>query len=71
MNANERIRSMPNDEPDLSPEEHDAWFRAEVQRAMDDLRPGIPHEEVMKQMREAIQSTKARNSVPNHDPAQG
>jgi hypothetical protein len=24
---------------------HDAWFRSEVQRALDDTRPGIPHDE--------------------------
>ena len=26
--------------------EHDAWFRAEVEKALRDKRPGIPHEEV-------------------------
>jgi DNA-damage-inducible protein J len=26
--------------------EHDAWFRAKVQEALDDPRPGIPHEQV-------------------------
>jgi DNA-damage-inducible protein J len=26
--------------------EHDAWFRAKVQEALDDLRPAIPDEEV-------------------------
>jgi len=26
--------------------EHDAWFRAKVQQALDDPRPGIPHEQV-------------------------
>jgi DNA-damage-inducible protein J len=26
--------------------EHDAWFRAMVQQALDDPRPAIPHEEV-------------------------
>jgi DNA-damage-inducible protein J len=25
---------------------HDAWFRAKVQEALDDTRPGIPHEVV-------------------------
>jgi DNA-damage-inducible protein J len=25
---------------------HDAWFRAKVQEALDDLRPGIPHKKV-------------------------
>lgn len=27
--------------------EHDAWFRQQVQEALDDSRPGIPHDEVM------------------------
>jgi DNA-damage-inducible protein J len=26
--------------------EHDAWFRAKVQQALEDPRPGIPHEQV-------------------------
>jgi DNA-damage-inducible protein J len=26
--------------------EHDAWFRGKVQEALDDPRPGIPHERV-------------------------
>jgi DNA-damage-inducible protein J len=26
--------------------EHDAWFRAKVQEALDDPRPPVPHEEV-------------------------
>jgi DNA-damage-inducible protein J len=26
--------------------EHDAWFRAKVQEALDDPRPDIPHEQV-------------------------
>jgi DNA-damage-inducible protein J len=26
--------------------EHDAWFRTKVQEALDDPRPGIPHEQV-------------------------
>lgn len=34
--------------------EHDAWFRAEVQRAMTDPRPGIPHDRVMKETRSVI-----------------
>ncbi len=25
---------------------HDAWFRAQVQEALDDPRPGMPHDEV-------------------------
>jgi len=26
--------------------EHDKWFRAKVQEALDDMRPDIPHDEV-------------------------
>jgi DNA-damage-inducible protein J len=28
------------------PVAQDAWFRAKVQQALDDLRPGIPHDEI-------------------------
>ena len=28
------------------PDAHDAWFRAKVLEALDDPRPGIPHDEV-------------------------
>lgn len=31
--------------------EHDAWFRAQVQAALDDPSPSIPHEEVVKATR--------------------
>ena len=34
--------------------EHDAWFRAEVQRAHDDSRPGIPHDTVMDKTRAIV-----------------
>ena len=43
--------------------EHDAWFRTQVQKALDDPRPGIPHDAVMEQTRkiiERIASKKAR-----------
>jgi DNA-damage-inducible protein J len=28
--------------------EHDAWFRAKVQQALDEPRPAVPHEQVEK-----------------------
>ena len=34
--------------------EHDAWFRADVQKALDDSQPGIPHDAVMDQTRAII-----------------
>ena len=33
---------------------YDAWFRAKVQASRDDLRPGIPHDVVMAQLRATI-----------------
>ncbi len=51
--------------PELSPiesgfasteeaEAYDVWFRAKVREALDDPRPGIPHEQVMAEMRAII-----------------
>jgi predicted transcriptional regulator len=34
--------------------EHDAWFRAEVEKALRDKGPLIPHEEVMREMDDVI-----------------
>jgi predicted transcriptional regulator len=40
--------------------EHDAWFRAEVEKALKDKSPLIPHEEVMREMDEVIQRIATR-----------
>jgi hypothetical protein len=40
-------------------EVYDAWFRAKVREALDDPRPGIPHEQVMAEM-QAIIDGKAK-----------
>jgi hypothetical protein len=63
MAAFEHMKWVPDDVPECTPDEHDAWFRAEVQKALDDPRPGIPHEEVMRHMREKIERAKARGSA--------
>ena len=34
------------------PEAYDTWFRAKVQEALDDPRPGIPHEEAEREFAE-------------------
>jgi hypothetical protein len=34
--------------------EYNAWFRAQVQEALDDPSPPIPHEEAMRQIRAAL-----------------
>lgn len=33
---------------------YDTWFRAKVKEALEDQRPTVPHEEVMRAMRELI-----------------
>jgi hypothetical protein len=40
-------------------EAYDLWFRAKVREALDDPRPGIPHEQVMAEM-QAIIDGKAK-----------
>jgi len=39
---------------------YDRWFRAKVQEAMDDPRPGIPHDQVMAKMEALIAAAKAK-----------
>ena len=34
---------------------YDRWFRAKVQKALDDPRPAIPHDEAMKLLDQKIQ----------------
>ena len=40
--------------------EYDRWFREKVSKALLDERPSIPHDEVMKQMRELILSKRKK-----------
>lgn len=37
-------------------EAHDHWFRAKVQRSLDDHRPAASHEEVMATLRKIIET---------------
>lgn len=37
---------------------YDAWLKAEVQAAIDDPRPSIPHEEVMQRMHARLAALK-------------
>lgn len=37
-------------------ESYDRWFRAKVQAALDDPSPGIPHEQVMREMNALIEA---------------
>jgi hypothetical protein len=42
--------------------EYEAWFREKVQAALDDPRPGIPHDKVMDQTRAIIDRIAAQSS---------
>jgi hypothetical protein len=44
-------------------EAYDVWFRAKVQRALDSTEPGIPHDEVMAEMRALIDSHRQKNAT--------
>ena len=37
---------------------HDRWFRAQVQAAIDDPRPSVPHDEAMARVRLTIEAAK-------------
>jgi hypothetical protein len=39
-------------------ESYDAWFRAKVQKSMDDPRPNIPHDQVMAEMRQLLEAKR-------------
>ncbi|MHB1101552.1 MAG: type II toxin-antitoxin system RelB family antitoxin [Devosia sp.] len=40
-------------------EAHDTWFRKKVQRAIDDQRPDVPHDEAMAEVAAVIKAAAA------------
>jgi hypothetical protein len=40
-------------------EAYDKWFRAKVQKALDSKGPGVPHDQVMAEMRQLIADKRA------------
>ena len=43
---------------------YDRWFRAEVQAALDDPRPSVPHDEAMARVRATIEAAKRKHPTP-------
>jgi hypothetical protein len=41
---------------------YDRWFRAKVQQALDDPRPSIPHDEVVRRMEERFAALRQSHS---------
>ena len=42
---------------------YDEWFRAQVQVALDDDSPGIPHEQVVQEMSEILRAASERERL--------
>lgn len=40
------------------PDSYDTWFRAKVQEALDDPRPSIPQDEVMRRVQDVIDARR-------------
>ena len=40
-----------------------AWVKAKVQASLDDLRPGVPHDQVMAEMEAIIVEAESRHSA--------
>ncbi|WP_431703444.1 type II toxin-antitoxin system RelB family antitoxin [Pseudomonas sp. BR20] len=53
---------MPADTEEQA-DSYDRWFRAKVQAALDDPSPGIPHDEVMAEMRALIESKRKKGDA--------
>jgi hypothetical protein len=64
------MRPLPSSDPQTlasaeEAEAYDRWFRAKVQKALDDPRPGIRHEEVMAEMRAIIEAKRCAHASGN------
>lgn len=53
--------------PDFESEEqaasYDRWFRAEVQKSLDDPRPNIPHEQVMAEIEALMERVRRKQEA--------
>lgn len=55
MRLSEPTKLRPAFMGPADPGEYDKWFRAQVQAAIDDPRPSIPHAQAMAEVRAALQ----------------
>ena len=44
---------------------YDQWFRAKVNEALDDTRPSIPHDEVVRRMQERFARLRQKSITTN------
>lgn len=62
VEATSMTADVPRAAQGLPDDEYDAWFRAKVQRALQDPRPSIPHEEAMARVKATIQAIADRRN---------
>lgn len=43
---------------------YDRWLRAQVQAALDDPRPSVPHDEAMARVRATIEAARRKQQKP-------
>lgn len=53
--------------PPSDPVEYDKWFREQVQAALDEPGPSIPHEQVVQEMAALIEAYRANESSSPED----
>lgn len=41
---------------------YDRWFRARVEASLADPRPGVPHDQVMAEMRQIIEAKRSQSA---------
>jgi DNA-damage-inducible protein J len=51
----------------VDPATYDAWFRTKVQEALDDPRPGIPHEEIKARFEARRSAALAKTAGLKHE----
>jgi hypothetical protein len=44
----------------MNNDDHAKWLKAEVQEALDDTSPTVPHDEAMRQIRASLAELKAK-----------
>ncbi|MBY9062872.1 stability determinant [Sphingomonas yunnanensis] len=58
------MAELPTDTPTASSRDeagaYDAWLRAKVEKAIASTEPGIPHEQVMAEVRQIIERARSR-----------
>ncbi|MCL9802501.1 antitoxin [Pseudomonas sp. AKS31] len=55
--------TVPEFESEEQAASYDRWFRAEVQKSLDDPRPNIPHEQVMAEIEALMEERRIKHEA--------